>query len=103
MTFALILIFIVAVGLIAQAARGRPDIYAEGRRLHAAFRALGNMKGKPFAEIQQAAGNPSSISRQASGTRLRQWQATGFHLAILFDAEDHVLRVTHQFTKLPIR
>ncbi|WP_288127888.1 hypothetical protein [Thiomonas sp.] len=99
MAFLLVFLAIIVLGAIASA--GRRDIYAEGRRLYRAFRALGNMKGKPFTEIQEAVGNPTSISNMAAGTRLRQWQATGFHIAILFDKLDHVDRVTHQFTKLP--
>lgn len=100
MLFLGILVVFLIIGAIASSAR-RSSIYDEGRRLYAAFRALGNMKGKPFAEIKDAVGLPTSTSNQANGTRLRQWQATGFHMAILFDQQDQVLRITHQFTKLP--
>lgn len=101
MPFIVIFIIIAIVGALASATRERPDIYVEGRRIYAAFRSLGNMKGKTFSELQKAAGEPSSISHHANGTRLRQWQATGFHMSILFDKEDRVLRITHQYTKLP--
>ena len=101
MPFLVIFIIIVIVGAVVQAGSARPDIYANGRRMYEAFRGMGDMKGKTFSELQKVVGNPSSISHHANGTRLRQWQATGFHMAILFDGEDRVMRITHQFTKLP--
>jgi hypothetical protein len=98
--FLVLIVGLLIVGAIAGSSN-RSRIYDEGRRLHSAFVELGSMKGKPFSELKQAVGLPTSISHHANGTRLRQWQATGFHMAILFDKEDRVVRITHQYTKLP--
>ena len=72
------------------------DVTAPGRRLHSQFRALGDMTGKTVDEIVAGVGPPSSRSSMAHGQWLLQWQATGYHMALLFDAEGRALRITHE-------
>jgi hypothetical protein len=54
------------------------------------------MTGKTNDEIMAAVGRPSSISSMAGGKRLLQWQATGCHMALLFDADGRFVEITHQ-------
>lgn len=54
-----------------------------GQSLAGKFRELGNMTGKTQAEIIASVGPPNSVSTLAGG-QLLQWQATGYHIAIMF-------------------
>ena len=54
------------------------------------------MTGKPVNEIIAGAGPPTSRSAMAHGQMLLQWQATGYHVALLFDAEGRMLGITHE-------
>ncbi len=76
------------------------DITASGRLLHSRFVSMGNMSGKTSEEIISAVGQPTSISSMAHGQRLLQWQATGCHMALLFGADDRMIKITHQHLKL---
>ena len=73
------------------------DVTAPGRALHARFMSLGNMTGKTATEIVTVVGRPTSISSMAHGMSLLQWQATGYHIAILFGAQGQFLKISHQF------
>jgi hypothetical protein len=44
-----------------------------------------------------AVGGPTPISSMAAGKTLLQWQATGCHMALLFDANGRFLNITHQY------
>lgn len=68
----------------------------EGKYLHHKFRMLGTLKGKTKAEIIEAVGQPSSISVAGEGRLLLQWQATGCHMALLFEG-DVCLGITHEY------
>ena len=72
------------------------DVTASGRELHGRFLVLGDMTGKTADEIIAVVGNPSSISSMAAGNTLLQWQATGCHMALLFDANGRFVKITHQ-------
>jgi hypothetical protein len=75
------------------------DVTAPGRELHERFLKLGNMTGKTSTEIIDAVGQPSSISSLGTGKTLLQWQATGCHMAVLFDADDKFVKITHQYAR----
>lgn len=74
------------------------DVTAPGKELRARFFALGNgdLAGKTADEIIARVGPPTSRSAMANGQWLLQWQATGYHIALLFDAEGRVLKLTHE-------
>jgi len=57
------------------------------------------MTGKTTAEIIEKVGNPCSISQIAGGRQLLQWQATGCHMSLLFDANDRFIKISHQYAR----
>jgi len=73
------------------------DVTGPGRELHARFRRLGDMTGLTSVQISMVVGPPTSISSMANGQTLLQWQATGCHMALLFDAESRFIRITHEY------
>jgi hypothetical protein len=72
------------------------DVTGPGRRLCERFRALGDMTGKTADEIIAGVGSPTSRSAIAHGQVLLQWQATGYHVALLFNAEGRMVGITHE-------
>lgn len=54
-----------------------------GAQMRSKFVSLGDMRGKHKNEILQVVGNPNSVSALVDG-ELLQWQATGYHIALLF-------------------
>lgn len=64
-----------------------------------AFADLGDIQGMPIADIIAKVGQPNSISSVPDGT-LYQWQAiigaSGYHYAILVDADEKAVGYTHQ-------
>jgi hypothetical protein len=91
----LTIILVVANALNKPAVR-RFDVTAAGRALHARFFALGDLSGKTATEIIARVGAPTSRSSMANGQTLLQWQATGYHMALLFDAEGKAVKITHE-------
>jgi hypothetical protein len=73
------------------------DVTAPGRALAARFQLLGNMTGKTADEIIVVVGQPTSRSSIAHDQMLLQWQATGYHIALLFNAEGRLVKITHEF------
>ncbi len=59
-----------------------------GETLNEKFVELGTLTGKTYEEIVDACGNPNAISSLPYGKRLCQWQATGYHIALIFDKDD---------------
>ncbi len=59
-----------------------------GQTLNKKFAELGTLKGKSYRRIVDACGNPNAISSLPDGKRLCQWQATGYHIALIFDKDD---------------
>jgi hypothetical protein len=57
------------------------------------------MTGKNLSEIVAAVGRPSSYSAMPEGKTLVQWQATGCHMAIVFDATGQFAGITHQYAQ----
>lgn len=72
------------------------DVTGPGRRLCERFKALGDMTGKTVDEIVAGVGSPTSRSAMAHGQVLLQWQATGYHVALLFNAEGRMVGITHE-------
>ena len=70
-------------------------VTASGRVLKYKFEQLGIIQGKTLAEITAVVGLPNSISAISEGKILRQWQATGYHIALLFDSNDICEGITH--------
>lgn len=83
------------LGLIPLIFRG--SVTAPGHHLAQQFRSLGVMNGKTEDEIVAVVGPPQSRGAQAGGNYLLQWQATGYHIAILFDPDRRFLGITHEY------
>jgi hypothetical protein len=75
------------------------DITAPGRELNSRFKSLGNMSGKTINEIVAVVGTPSSRSSMAFGQTLFQWQATGCHVALLFDQDNRFVSIQHEYAQ----
>ena len=73
------------------------SVTSPGRSLQRKFVELGTLSGKTRAEIEAAVGAPSSVSATADGGTLIQWMATGYHIALTFDAQGICGGVTHEF------
>ena len=71
------------------------SIVSPGRELHARFKSLGEMSGKTLDDVVSVVGPPSSSSSIAFGHTLLQWQATGCHVALLFDRNNQFVSVRH--------
>lgn len=71
-------------------------VRAPGAILNDKFVKLGVLKGKTYNEIVAACGAPSSRSPMGNGTTLCQWMATGYHIALLFDADNICLGISHE-------
>ena len=68
---------------------------APGRALAKRFAKLGTLTGKSRGEITRVVGNPGAISAVAEDRQLLQWQAAGYHVALLFEG-DLCVGVTHE-------
>ena len=64
-----------------------------GRELHARFKSLGDMSGKTLDDIVSVVGPPFASSSIAFGHTIIQWQATGCHVALLFDRDNRFVSV----------
>ncbi len=73
------------------------DVTAPGRELHGRFVELGVLTGMSLEQIIRAVGQPTSFSAMAHGQTLVQWQATGCHMALLFDSDNRFLSLQHQY------
>lgn len=56
----------------------------------------GVIAGKTLEEIVKACGQPSAVSAMGDGKTLRQWQSTGYHIALLFDENDVCLGISNE-------
>lgn len=56
----------------------------------------GEIKGKTYDEIVATCGRPTSVSPIGDGGKVCQWMATGYHIALLFDANNVCLGVSHE-------
>ena len=70
-------------------------VRSQGDSLAQKFASLKDVKGMNIHDIIAVVGSPQAESNLANGTRIFQWHATGFHIALLF-AGDVCLGITHQ-------
>ena len=73
-------------------------VRAPGQSLNQKFVALGTLSGKTYSEIVAKVGAPSATSAMAGGKTLRQWQATGYHIALIFDKDDICEGITSEIS-----
>ncbi len=69
-----------------------------GALLQNNFASLGVLKGKTLQEIEKVCGKPNAISSLGNGQILRQWQATGYNIALLFDENDICLGISSEIS-----
>lgn len=73
-------------------------VKAPGVSLNQKFVSLGTLSGKTLDEIVAVAGQPSAVSAMGDGRILRQWQATSYHIALLFDENEVCLGVSSEIS-----
>ena len=56
----------------------------------------GVIAGKTLSEVINACGDPSAVSAMGNGQTLYQWQATGYHIALLFDENDICIGISSE-------
>jgi hypothetical protein len=72
-----------------------------GRNLALKFKSLGNdISGKTLNEIVAVVGPPNAVSSMAHNQMLYQWQATGYHVALIFDADQRVIGLSSEYVNL---
>jgi hypothetical protein len=71
-------------------------VRAPGRALQSKFVSLGVLKGKRKEGIIAVVGQPNSVSATSGGGQLLQWISTGYHIALIFDANGICQGVTHE-------
>lgn len=84
-------------GLLGMAAT-EAAVKAPGKILRNKFASLGTLKGRTYKEIEETCGKPSAVTAMGNGTVLKQWQATSYTVALLFDAEDICLGVSSEIS-----
>lgn len=67
-----------------------------GRNLAIRFQSLGDMSGKTLQEIVAVVGPPNARAGMGNNRNLYQWHATGYHIAILFDANNRAVKITSE-------
>ena len=58
----------------------------------------GKISGIPYGKIVAACGAPSAVSAVGDGRTLKQWQATSYHIALLFDKDDVCIGVSSEIS-----
>jgi hypothetical protein len=71
-----------------------------GRDLAQRFQSLGVMTGKTFDEIAAVVGPPNARAVVAHNRILYQWHATGYHIAIVFDANHRMLQISSEHVNI---
>lgn len=75
-------------------------VRSPGSLLQSKFQSLGTLKGKTYDEIVAKCGTPSSVSasvdKEGNQVIIKQWQATSYHIVLLFDENDICLGVSHE-------
>ena len=72
------------------------SVRSAGNSLQSKFQKLGNLKGRPQSQIVAAVGPPNSISARAEGGQTLQWLKPGYHIVLIFDADEICQGVTHE-------
>jgi hypothetical protein len=71
-----------------------------GRNLAIKFQSLGDMTGKTLNEIVAVVGPPNARAVMAHNQILYQWHATGYHIAILFGADQTVVSISSEHVNI---
>ena len=58
----------------------------------------GKIAGVPYSKIVATCGAPSAVSAVGDGTTLKQWQATSYSIALLFDKDDICIGVSSEIS-----
>lgn len=82
--------------LISSAAVRAPGAVLQQKFANLTKDTNGTIAGKTLSEVKQACGAPNSVSAMGNGQTLYQWQATGYHIALLFDENDICLGVSSE-------
>lgn len=67
-----------------------------GKALQQKFASIGVVQGKTRREIEKIVGPPNAVSAAGTDSVLCQWMATGYHIALLFDANGKCQGITHE-------
>jgi len=67
-----------------------------GAALQRRFVTLGTLAGKTYDEITEACGPPQTRTVGADGATVMQWQATGYHIVLLFDPYGVCTGISHE-------
>ncbi len=78
-------------------------VKAPGNALQQKFASLtkdtnGIIAGKKLSEIQAVCGAPNAVSSLGNGQKLCQWQATSYHIALVFDENDVCVGVSSEIS-----
>lgn len=99
MEFFLISILTTIGGLILYAIMGAA-VKAPGNVLASKFGSLGDMSGKTYNEIKNVVGVENAISTSVNDDgeviKIRQWISTGYHITLLFDANDNFICISSE-------
>ena len=82
--------------LITSAAVKAPGAVLRGKFAELTKDTNGVIAGKTYQEIVEKCGPPSAVSVAGNGQTLKQWQATGYHIALLFDENDVCAGITSE-------
>ena len=58
----------------------------------------GKIAGVSLSTIVSNCGLPNAVSTLGNGNTLRQWQATGFHVALVFDENEICLGISSEIS-----
>jgi len=84
------------MALVGRGASARLPIGdSSGNELAWKFFGLGCLTGKTAAEVIAGVGMPASRRSMANGQMLLQWQAIGYDMALLFNSEERVVKITY--------
>lgn len=70
------------------------SVRASGVSLSKKFVSLGDLRGKTLDEIVSVVGEPNATTALGNGQVLKQWQATGYLIALLFDEKNICLGIS---------
>lgn len=65
-------------------------------QLNNAFVKLGDMRGKSKEDIIAAVGQPKGISNHDDGSKTLAWHAGGYHMVLLFDKDDKMVKIQNE-------
>lgn len=75
-------------------------VKAPGNVLAVKFANLGTLTNYTYSQIIAKCGNPNSVStttdKEGNTVKIGQWMSTGYHIVLLFDANDKCLGVSSE-------